>query len=490
MVLYAFAFGVTITPLLARKVLAMAGIQEHLNRLIKVREDRTAELNSLLEKRESILTVAEAQGRQDLNAAETTEYRQLTADIKPKQEEILNLGTLISEQSEELERSGQLDADTMAVRKASGRLDSIKEPTTYSRENTRASYLQDVCRVGANMDYTGQARERLMRHAQDVETSTEKRYAEMRDLSRVDGAGGYAVPPLWMMDDYVELARPGRALANLVTNQPLPPGTDSINIPKLLTGAATGVQTADNTNVVEQDITDTSVNAPVRTIAGQQDVAVQLLDQSPIQFDQVIFRDLIADYAAQVDGQVIAGTGAAGQVLGLLATAGIITVASAGVTIANVYSALADAVQRIHTTRRLPPQAIVMHPRRWAFFQSLLDTTNRPLFLPAQNNPMNAAGIITDVAAEQVVGNMHGLPVITDPNLPTNLGAGTNQDPILIMRATDHILWESGVRTRAYPETLSGQLTVRLQVFGYLAFTAARFAASTAHVTGLIAPTF
>lgn len=469
----------------------MAGIQEHLNRLIKVREDRNSELTTLQEQRESILTVAEAQGRKDLDAAETSEFRQFSANIKAKQDEILALNELIDEQNEELKRSGQLDEGAVKVRQASGRLESIKEPMTYSKEASkanRASYLQDVCRIGMNMDYTGAARERLMRHAQDVETMDE--YREMRDLSRVDGQGGYAVPPLWMMGDYVELARPGRALANLVTNQPLPAGTDSINIPKLLTGTATGVQTADNSNVVEQDLTDTSVNAPVRTIAGQQDLAVQLLDQSPIQFDQVVFRDLIADYAAQVDGQVIAGTGAAGQVLGVLTTAGIITVAAAGVTIANVYSAMADAVQRVHTQRRMPPQAIVMHPRRWAFFQSLLDTTNRPLFLPSQNNPMNAAGIVTDVAAEQVVGNMHGLPVITDPNLPTNLGAGTNQDPVLIMRATDHILWESGIRTRAYPETLSGQLTVRLQVFGYLAFTAARFAASTAQITGLIAPTF
>lgn len=38
--------------------------------------------------------------------------------------------------------------------------------------------------------------------------------------------------------------------------------------------------------------------------------------------------------------------------------------------------------------------------------------------------------------------------------------------------------------------TLSGQLTVRLQVFGYLTFTAARYPQSTAEITGLTAPTF
>ncbi|WP_082959817.1 phage major capsid protein [Mycobacterium sp. E2462] len=372
---------------------------------------------------------------------------------------------------------------------------SVYEPVTYRKNNPECSYLQDVCRVGMNIDWTGRARERLMRHAIDVETLPEYRSMnkEQRALSRVDGAGGYAVPPLWMMNEYVTLARPGRPLANAVVNQPLPPGTDSINIPKLLTGTKTGAQTADNTNVVSQDITDTYINAPVRTISGQQDLAIQLLDQSPIEFDQIVFGDLVADYAAQVDAQVIAGTGTNGTVLGFLNTSEILTVAAGALTIQGAYGAIANAIQQVHGARHLPPQAIFMHPRRWGWFQSLLDATNRPLFTPISQGPQNVAGILANVASEQVVGNIQGLAIVTDPNLPTNLGnetpAGT-EDPILIMRLSDNILWESGIRTRAMPETLSGQLTVRLQVFGYLAFTAARYPQSTAEITGLTAPTF
>lgn len=372
---------------------------------------------------------------------------------------------------------------------------SVNEPATYVRENTENSYLLDVARVGANMDWDGAARERLMRHAQDVETSNEyrKAFQEHRALSRVDGQGGYAVPPLWMMQEYVELARPGRPLANAVTNAPLPAGTDSLNIPKMLTGTKCGAQVSDNTNVVSQDITDTSINAPVRTIAGQQDVARQTIDQSPIAFDQIIFRDLVADYAAQVDAQVIAGTGTNGTILGILNTAGVQTVPVGALTIQGVYAAMANAIQKVHGARFMPPQAIFMHPRRWGFFQSLLDTTNRPLFPPVSQFPQNAAGILTNVASEQVVGNMQGLPIITDPNFPTDLGQETptgTEDPIVITRVSDHVLWESGIRTMAYPETLSGQLTVRLQAFGYLAFTAARYPQSSAEVTGLTAPTF
>src|SRR5204862_5933717 len=125
-----------------------------------------------------------------------------------------------------------------------------------------------------------------------------------------------------------------------------PGGTDSINIPKVATGTATAVQTADNGAVAETDMTDTFINAPVRTIAGQQDVAIQLLDQSPVSFDEVIFRDLVADYATKVDLQVISGSGSAGQVPGVRGTAGSTTVTytSAAPTVAQRYSMVADAV--------------------------------------------------------------------------------------------------------------------------------------------------
>lgn len=470
-------------------------IQEMLNRLINLRSAEGDKLANMENARQAIVTLAESEGRQDLSVEETAEFRKKSEEIEGVQKHMLELQERISEQSAELERSGALQTGNAAVRSATRLVESVREPITYQRAGNggvgQASYLQDICRLGMNMDYTGRARERLMRHAIDVESMPE--YKELRDISRVDGQGGYAIPPLWMMGEYVELARPGRPIANAVTNQPLPAGTDSINIPKLLTGTAVGFQDGDNTNVTETDLTDTFINCPVRTIAGQQDIAVQLLDQSPIAFDQVVFRDLVADYAAKVDVAVIGGTGMNGQILGILQTSGILTVAAGAVTIAGTYAAIANAIQKVHGARHLPPEVIFMHPRRWGFFQSLLDTTNRPLFAGSSMGPQNAAGILTNVASEQIVGNMQGLPIITDPNLPTTLGSETptgTEDPILIGRVSDSILWESGIRTRAMPETLSGQLTVRLQVFGYLAFTAARYAQSFAEVTGLTAPTF
>lgn len=467
------------------------GMEEFLNQLIKRRKDAVGERDKCKGKAEAVLRLAKEAGRERLNDDEDSEFRTYTGDMKKLGAEIEGLDERIQEVSGEIERSGKLNQNLRNIKAAEQSMVKVKEQATYQKGDGRRSYMQDLVRVQLNMDTTGDARERLMRHASDVATLPE--YAEYRDLSRTDGSGGYAIPPAWLMDQYVELARPGRAFANLCNTQALPGGTDSINIPKLLTGTSTGVQTADNSAVTQVDLTDTFINAPVRTIAGQQGLAIQLIDQSPIAFDDVVFRDLVADYAAQIDRQVLNGSGATGQVLGVHGTAGIQTVAAATVNIQGVYSAIANAIQKVHSTRFLPPDVIVMHPRRWGWFLSLLDAQQRPLFLPAANGPMNVAGVVTAVAAQQVVGQMHGLPVVTDPNIGTTFGGETptgTEDVIYVVRSSDIVLWESGIRARVLPETKAQNLTVLLQIYGYLAFSAARYPASIVEITGLTPPTF
>lgn len=463
-------------------------MDERLKRLISRREAAGKDREKLIAQRKAITDLAEEEAREDLLPEEDSEFRELTGQVKAKDNELKALDERIAELSEEEERGQQVTAGALAVKRAASRAAAVTESRTYEQGNGR-SYLQDLMRVQLNMDGDGGAHERLRRHATDVETDP-----EYRDLTRTDGAGGYFVPPLWLMSQYIDLARAGRAYANLCNGEALPPGTDSINIPKVATGTATGVQTADNGAVSETDLTDDFVTAPVRTIAGQQDIAIQLLDQSPISFDQVVFRDLVADYATKADLQVISGSGLSGQVTGVRSTSNIITITytNATPTVAQLYSKIADAVQRVHTQRFMPPTAIVMHPRRWAYLLAASDSNGRPLVVPDAGNPQNAMATLGAVAAEQVVGQMHGLPVITDPNMPTTLGAGTNEDVVHILRASDLLLFESGIRSRVLPDVGSGNLTVRLQVYGYLAFTAGRYPKSIVEIggTGLVAPSF
>ena len=469
-------------------------MDERLKRLIARREQAATKREDLLAKRKAIVDIAEEESRDDLTDEEDVEFRGFTDQIKTADDEIRQLDERISELSDEQKRSQQLTEGQLKVKRALAQV--TREARTYEHGNGN-SYLKDLTRISLGLDGNGDSRARLERHANEVRTDK-----EFRALTTTDAEGGYFVPPLWLLTQWAELARAGRATANVVSQQELPPGTDSINIPKVTAGTTTAIQDGQNTMISNQDIVDDVVNAPVRTIAGEQDIAIQLLEQSPVNFDEVIFQDLLADYATRLDTQVISGTGSNGQVRGLRNTSGITTITwtEADPTVAKLYGQLADAVQRVHTTRFLAPQVIVMHPRRWAWFLAALDTTQRPLVLPAGNQPQNATGILTAVASEQVVGTLHGLPVVTDPNIPVNVN--DNQDVILVMRASDHILWESSIRTRVLASAsgveTTGQgvggrtLTTTLQVYGYLAFTAGRYPQSTVLLTGtgLTTPSF
>jgi HK97 family phage major capsid protein len=469
---------------------AAGGLEDFLDQLLKRRESTAEQRARSQQKAEAVLLLAREQGREKLEPEEDSEYRRYMGDMRTQGAEVIGLDERINEIRAEVERSGQISKNLAGIRKAEHARISVKEALTYRSDNNRQhSYVNDLVKYQCNLDTTGQCRDRLFRHAQDV--ATDDSYKEYRDISRVDGQGGYAVPPAWLMDQYIELARPGRAFANLVQRQALPGGTDSINIPKLLTGTAVGIQQADNSPVVDVDLTDTFINAPVRTISGQQGVSIQLIDQSPIAFDDVVFRDLVAAHAASTDTQVLSGTGTNGDVLGVNNTPGITTIPASAVTIQGVYAAIANAIQKVHSTRFLPPEVIVMHPVRWGWFLSLLDNQERPLFLPQANSPMNVGGILQDVASQQVVGSMHGLPVVTDPNITTTAGGSPGtQDLVYVLRASDLVLWESGIRARVLPETKAANLTVLLQIYNYLAFSAGRYPQSVVEITGLTAPTF
>lgn len=423
-----------------------------------------------VDRRKDLIAVARRSrpGDSDLNSSETEDFRRFTAEISGYDDRI-------SELQVEEERA---NSSNNALRRAGG---GLGRPAShvYGPEE-RASYFADLVAVSRQTaDYS--ARER-------VQTFD----AEQRSLNRADGSGGAFVPPAFLVSDYVGLPRPGRVTADLLTRRPLPRGTDVLNIPRVVTGTATAIQAADNDPVQAVDLTDSSIQAPVRTIAGQQDIAIQLLDQSPVNFDEIIMADLMAAYSQQLDNQVLSGTGAGGQHLGLRNVTGIETVTwtSSAPTAQDLQKRVADAVSRISGSLFAAPNAIVMHPRRWAWLLTQNDTSNRPLVVPQAYGPNNAQGVLVG-GAEGLVGSFAGLPVYIDANIPKTGGVGANEDLIMVLSSNDTFLYESGIKTRVLQETLSGTLTVRIQLYAYSAL-ATRQAKSVAVIsgTGLVPPLF
>lgn len=459
-----------------------------------LREKRTAEKAEM----DRILSTAQKFNR-DLSGGERRQFNIHEARILD-----------LDQRLEELTDQALMDAQVApAARKYSPSVTVTSEPLTYERHSGQ-SYFRDLAK--AQVEHDPEATERISRHSREMDVEMPRREKlraeqarkELRGIdqgstferrtnpNRTDGQGGYFVPPLWLIDEYVDLPRFGRTLANSVRNLTLPGGTDSINIPKVATGTAVGVQTADAGAVTSQDLTDTFVNAPVRTLAGQQDVAMQLLEQSPAGFDEITFADLMADYNQKLDTQCWTGTGASGQLLGALNVSGInaVTYTDASPTLQELYVPVMQALSQVAKNRKLPASALFMTPSRWYWMASTLDTSGRPLVLPDTSAPFNPAALQTGSDVEGYVGKLGAFPVMTDGNIPANLGAGTNEDRIVAMRTSDMFLWEGAMRTRALPEVLSGTLQVRFQLYNYAAFMPNRRpeAISVISGTGLIAP--
>jgi HK97 family phage major capsid protein len=223
-----------------------------------------------------------------------------------------------------------------------------KEPLTYQRNNGH-SIFADLYRASKFAD--SGAAERLSRHQREMAMERGIKDgipAEKFDLSSTDSAGGYLVAPLYLQEQFVDYARAGRVVANTLGPRPLPPNTDSINLPTMSGGTAVATQ-ADGGAVTETDATFSTVSADVKTVAGMQDVSQQLVDRSVPGVDEVIFADLAKAYHVKLDTDVI--NSATSNNLGLLQVSGInsVTYTDASPTVGELYPKLADAIQLIHT---------------------------------------------------------------------------------------------------------------------------------------------
>jgi HK97 family phage major capsid protein len=386
-----------------------------------------------------------------------------------------------------------------------------------------ADAIARMQRHGSEVEIEARTNKRLASELHEVRADLKSRagasgeYEQRVTPSGAAGFGGELIPPVWLVDQTAKFLRPGRVFADRVTKMPLMPGTNSINWPKLTLGTLTGPQSGQNAPVSSQDFTTTSVNAPVLTYAGQADVSLQMIEQSPLGggVDGLLSDDLGRDLDQRLDIAIISGSGVNGQHLGLLnvpqATSPSVSQMSSvactsttffdGITTAGTqYRAIINAVNQIETLTfsTFRPTAIWCHPRRsnsWAI--TATDSNKRPLFVAPSYQAFSNLGINeASPVPEGLAGELYGLGVYKDANMnTTNLAAATTggtQDPIIVLNESVPILFEGAVRYRALPEVLSGTLAVRFQKYQYSAWMPTRFPQAIAVITGagVVGPTF
>jgi HK97 family phage major capsid protein len=427
----------------------------------------------LKEKRNALLAEADS-----FVATAQTEQRDLTSDedktIASKLDEIRDLDEQIK-RHEELEARQAKAAEVRAETKIDTAVSVVKsEPRTYHKES-RNSFLADAYNAQFNGDY--EARERLARHMNEEKV-------ERRDVTSANFAG--LVVPQYLTDLAAPYARAGRPVADAARKHPLPAQGLTISISKVTTGSGVAAQT-EGSAVQETNMDDTKLDISVTTYAGQQNVSRQALERGT-GIESLVMADLVSAYHTTLDAAVVAE---------LFSSAGqAVTYTDASPTVAELYPKLLDAVQKVQTTFFAGPNAIIMHPRRLAWVLAALDSSNRPLAVPSAAGPFNATAVGSGSVQYGNSGYaIAGLPVITDANVATNKGAGTDQDTIYVGNLQELHLWEEGDGSPMmlrFEQPKGAELDVTMIVYGYSAVTANRYPNAWAQIngTGLVAPTF
>ena len=440
------------------------------------REAKTALISSTVERA--------AEELRDLSEVELANVEALNLEVKKLDERIEQMSDIELRNQKAADLASKVDAnvDTKKETRAGG-FTVTREELTYS-ERTADKFLGDAIKAQFANDYD--AAERIQRHQK-----------EMAIEKRASDSGNFAglVVPQYLVDLYAPLARAGRPFADAARKHPLPAQGMSVVISRITTGTAVAYQTSENTAAVSTDPDDTTLTVNVNTIAGQNSVSKQALLRG-YNIENIVLSDLLRAYHTKLDDALLNGSGSNGQPLGLksMTTGILITYTATTGTVAGVFPKIADAIQQVQTTIYANPNAIIMHPRRLGFFLAGLDGSNRPLVVPQANAPQNAYGV---GAGTPQYGNsgyqILGLPIITDANIATNVGASTNQDTIFVVDLNECHLWEeTGSPTYVKFEEPNGKVAINIVMFGMSAFTSLRYAGAIAQIngTGLATPSF
>lgn len=315
----------------------------------ELRDERARVLTRI----DDIIETARSEERTELTEAERTEHDELVAQAKTLADEV----TAKEAAAGDALRFAARDARDLPP--ATNPVVQVgQEPMTYN-PGSEHSFFVDAYRSRFMGD--DKCAQRLQRHGVEIERSG---IEVTRDVGT--SAFGALVVPQYLTDMFAPIARAGRPIANTCLSLPLPDEGMVLNVPRGTTGTAVAAQATENSGVQETDFDETTLAINVRTYAGQQDVSRQSLERGR-GVDTIIYADLAADYATKVDAGIISSDGTSGTHLGMLSVSSIntVTYTDSDPTVAEFWPKLADAIQKIASTRYMPASVIFMHPRRW-----------------------------------------------------------------------------------------------------------------------------
>ncbi|WP_073754239.1 phage major capsid family protein [Streptomyces sp. CB03234] len=441
-----------------------------------------------------ILDKAQQDGRSALTVEEDERVAELFAgrdqarsDIAGIENKLANANKIKTEEMER-EQKAREAKPTQARRPSYDQVARVgNEERTYRKDQDPLGkgFLMDISRQFLFQDV--EASSRLARHMQ------EERVERAEYMQRATGTGSFAglTVPQYLTDLYAPATAALRPFADVCNKHPLPESGMSIEISRITTSSDAGLQASQNTAVTNQDMDDTLLTVPVQTAAGQQTVSRQAIDRGN-GIEDVTMQDLFNRVATRLDTTLLnqATTG-----LSAVAQANAYTDASP--TGAEMYPKILGAAAGVEANLLAmgAPSHAVMHSRRWYWLSSqmsstwpMINTVGLPVQASGQLNPNSSyasgpRGVLPC-----------GLEVIVDNNIATNLGAGTNEDELYVVPASECHLWEdpnAPLFIRA-EQPAAASLGVLLVAYSYFAYTFGRYVNGMQKVggTGLVTPAF
>ncbi len=437
----------------------------------------------------AIVAAAEARG-EDLNADEAARFTEARAKVADIDVRVAGLRERLDVLAADEEARAAAERVAAEVGRFEPQLRGAKAERTYRPDTDPrgAQFLLDVARssvFAGSPDW--EAQQRIARHMSEERV---ERGASFE--SRAAGTGAFAglVVPQYLVDYVAPAAAAGRPFANICNQHPLPPTGMSVNISRVTTATSAAAQTENNA-ASETNIDDTLLTENIFTVAGQQTLSRQAIERGTGTED-VTLNDLVRRYQTALDSKLLNDA-----TTGLTNVAQANTYTDASPTAAELYPKVLGAqaaLEAVMLDQGVGDLYAVMHSRRWAWMQSQVGSTFPFIGQPGYAPELGGANFATGYG-QGVRGVLpNGIRVIVDNNIATNLGAGTNEDEIYIVNASELHLWEDPtapmlIRTEA---AVAASLGVLLVVYGYAAYSFRRYTNGHQKIsgTGLVTPTF
>lgn len=228
---------------------------------------------------------------------------------------------------------------------------------------------------------------------------------EQRMDTLTPGAGGYIVPTGFAADIWDLVRNQSRAIEAGVTTWVDDSGHQDLVIPKVVTDAEPAWR-AENDAVAVDDITLGTETADPKSLALEVKASLELIQDTKYDLESFVKQTVARKWAEVVDAAILNGPGTGNAPTGIRNAAGIGSTATSGTP---TFAKLAAAYLDVRGNNYEPSAAILSH-RDEATFSGLTDTTGQPLQAPA---------------------NVANVPRLATNQIPTNLGAGTDESFIL-----------------------------------------------------------